>query len=580
MIYQNRQSDFESLVLPDTTTRDIVPKLVFISRPNFPDHLSRYNTLDVICHTLYKNQKKKIVQLVITIPEIKFEASYDAVNDSASTYFEISPGINDVTLCVYAVDEIGNDATFCAEYHNLQIPHVIKPEIICDDEIEYDFITFRSTPYSVFVYHEYDKHYAVDPHVSSQWVIRDAETNEIVYDTGESVDLTRHNIHYVPDSLIPNKRYTATVRHCGQVMSWSEWSDPREFYLLPENNSWYPYSQSFAISTEAQTFVVPEDTDTVRVLVIGGGALRSGRLGGKGGGVISSMVKVVPGEEIDVSVGNFSKPSTFGSYVLSGGGTATAKGNTEFEEDTVGRIILEINPTKRYKYPAGTYCLTEKQLSLADFTNEGDVIIYGISGNAGTSGTKGDNGAYGDSWLSSGKGGTGRPGKSGTSGGNGTPGGDGYYCGGNGGSGGRGGAGGSGGSGGRGVTGGNGGSGGNGGGGGNGANGGNGLTFCADGGAGGAGGSGGAAGAGGAAGVDEHWRPSGSAGSSGAAGDGGRGANGGNGGIGGDGGDGGLGGSGRTRGADGIGGNSTVGLVVVYYYSEKQHQQELAELNK
>lgn len=560
-------------MLPDTATKDVEEQLTFLSEIELPDYLIRYCKIPLACHTLYRKKNKKISKFLVSIPELEYEAEWAATNDQTVVNIELPVGMQNATLFVTAEDEIGNRSLCYSRYYeDLKIVGVAKPSIISTDQVEYDFFSFDSTKYYVFAYYEEDKIYLTDPHVASQWIIRDATSNEIIYDTGETTtDLTKHIIHYVPSNLLPEKNYIAQVRHKGEFLSWSEWSDPFHFYLLPENNSWYPDSQVY-VATGNSTFVVPEDVTAVRVLVIGGGATGSaggsgsdkhytsggaggaGGLGGKGGGIISAMVRVTPGESIPIVVGTLSTSggaSKFGQYVTGNGGTRSSRGTSVFERlGSVGRIVEEVTTI-----PYGKFCRTAKELSLGkwvtswvpeDVTDvEDDTVIFGPTGLPGAykggNGTAGATGAAGKNISDGNISSSNNP--RGGVGGTGGKGADGIYAdtpvkqvfis-----SGGNGGAGGAGGQGGKyfkpGVP-----------------------TTGGDGGYGGIGGAGGNSG--------------GYGGDGGAGGKGGSGGNGGQGSL-----NYGEGGNGRAGGA---GGNSSQGYVAVFYYSAKLHSQDSSDNN-
>lgn len=607
MIYQNRNSNFVDSILPDTTKREVTENLVFLSVIELPDHVSRFNSIPLVCHTLYQKKNKKIVKFMVSVPEIDFETEYEAIDDSAVAKFDLPVGIEKATLIVQAIDEIGNTSNvYKKEYLKPEIPYSRKPTVYVDDNVSIDFIAIDTSVYSVYWKYEDDEQYQWDKHVASQYRIRDVETDAIAFDSGQVTNaLTRYVINYIPDTLVPDREYIIEARHCGEILEWSDWSDPVVRFIAGENNSWYPYSREYTVSTAAEdaVFVVPEDTEFIRALVIGGGSLGkststiTGGAGGKGGGITSAILRVTPGEQIPITVGALAYTggnSSVSNYVTSTGGS-TVRGRSNFvRHQNVGRIITEVNTS----IPANKFCRTAKELSLNNWVTswlpedyvlpEGQqdpTVLVGSTGQAGAykggvgsngtqgetgttgrTGTTGKDGGYGSSPYPGGPGGTGGYGGPGTSGGAGA---NGLFVdsedkqvfissGGNGGAGGAGGTGGTGGTGGKGGGGqnansgngggGDGGQGGTGGTGGAGGRGGNGFNG-GDGGNGGAGGAAGSGGSGGEGGAAGHSR--GMKGSKGKAG------------------------SSGTAGKGGAGGNSSAGLVIIYYYSEKQHQQEL-----
>lgn len=80
-----------------------------------------------------------------------------------------------------------------------------------------------------------------DTHEVSQWRVRRASDDVEIYDSGESDDLTEHNV----SELSAGEVYKAEVRHQDDGGEWSEWSEPDTFKTdtwdpcdLPSNAAW------------------------------------------------------------------------------------------------------------------------------------------------------------------------------------------------------------------------------------------------------------------------------------------------------------------------------------------------------
>lgn len=103
-----------------------------------------------------------------------------------------------------------------------------------------------------------------------------------------------------------------------------------------------PYTREQQYTTPGTyEFVVPSGVKTMKVLAIGGGAKYLGSTGGKGGGVISGIFDVIPGEVLRIIVGYLGSPSTFhradGIEFYAGAGHITSRGSTQY---SIGITIL------------------------------------------------------------------------------------------------------------------------------------------------------------------------------------------------------------------------------------------------
>ena len=420
-----------------------------------------------------------------------------------------------------------------------------------------------------------------DTHVATEYKITSENDETVYYDSEDTNDLTRIVIPGI--EITDDTKVKIIARHRGEKLGWSPWSNAVNATVVTVKQF---ETQAEYTSAGNYNFTVPPYVTSVRVLVVGGGAMgeksysKTGGMGGKGGGICSATINVIPGQVIPFSVGvNGGSPgasggnSSFGTWLTAKGGTLTAHGSvTTNITAEQGEVIYT-----RSNAPGDSYlsCKSFKEMSINQWGYDLS-FSAGSSSSGGTAGTDGSAGTYGIG----GNGGNGKSGSnglngtvnsSGTRGGTGDTGGTGGTGGGKGGTGGTGGSGGRGGDGkipapgGKGGTGGNGGTGSKGGPGGSGGTGGTGgdtirtLNGAKRGGSGGSGGTGGTGGAGSAYG-----------GSGGTGGSGGKGGTaglglstsgaGGNGGNGGPGGIGGIGGNGGNGGPGGIGGNSDYGI--------------------
>ncbi|HYH17487.1 MAG TPA: hypothetical protein VD995_02615 [Azospirillum sp.] len=179
-----------------------------------------------------------------------------------------------------------------------------------------------------------------DTHTKSQYQIAtDAAFTAVVYDSGETADLTSHAVPTDPD-IAGLTLYYWRARHKGAATGWGAWSAPTSFTtVLPTGY------QLFSLAGTYQ-FYPPAGVTSVRVKkCIGGGGgggndtnphdgwNEQGAPGGGGGIAIKTSVAVTPGQPIQVVVGaggaaqSNGGASSFGIFVSATGGKAGATDN-------------------------------------------------------------------------------------------------------------------------------------------------------------------------------------------------------------------------------------------------------------
>jgi hypothetical protein len=168
-----------------------------------------------------------------------------------------------------------------------------------------------------------------DTHAKSQFqVATDSGFGTIVYDSGESADLTSH---VASSGLVALTTYHWRARHKGLVTGWGPWSAPTSFTTrLPAGSTAYATSGTF-------TWTAPAGVTSVTVKVIGGGGAGGNDEGGGpspggggGGGGALGAYTVIPGSSYTVTVGTGGAPSgnrngassSFGSFLSATGGSA------------------------------------------------------------------------------------------------------------------------------------------------------------------------------------------------------------------------------------------------------------------
>ena len=170
------------------------------------------------------------------------------------------------------------------------------------------------------------------------------------------------------------------------------------------------------ITSGTYEFVVPKGVKGIKALVIGGGAkgkTNGVATGGKGGGVISGIIKVRPGDILSIAVGavlenvgGTSAITRAGDVLLQGnGGTNAARGGTAYAE--LVTLLSNYNATS---LPTAGYKGCRSFLEMAD-----DAWAFHPGFWAGGNGG-GYSSAYGATKGSSGKLGTGGYGIGGTGG--------------------------------------------------------------------------------------------------------------------------------------------------------------------
>jgi len=164
-----------------------------------------------------------------------------------------------------------------------------------------------------------------DTHAKSQWqVATDAGFTSVVYDSGESADLTSHTIP-AGTSLASLTTHYFRVRHKGVSTGWGAYSSATNFTIAMASGS-----QQYTTPGN-HTFTVPAGVTSVSVVCVGGGG--GGNVGGGGGGGLryKNGLAVTPGQAITVTVGAGGGPrqaggsSSFGTFITAYGG-ATGPG--------------------------------------------------------------------------------------------------------------------------------------------------------------------------------------------------------------------------------------------------------------
>ncbi|MEE2953259.1 MAG: hypothetical protein VYD57_18700 [Pseudomonadota bacterium] len=144
-------------------------------------------------------------------------------------------------------------------------------------------------------------------HTKSQYQIAtDAGFSSIVYDSGETSDLTSHTL---PSGLAlePLIDYFLRVRQKNALGAWSAWSDTSTF------ETQVPSGEAVFTSPGNHNFVVPTGVTSLSVVVIGGGR-GAGQFGGGGGALgWANDIAVTPGQIIPVTVAPIGNATQYGS---------------------------------------------------------------------------------------------------------------------------------------------------------------------------------------------------------------------------------------------------------------------------
>ena len=224
-----------------------------------------------------------------------------------------------------------------------------------------------------------------DTHAKSQFqVATDSGFATIVYDSGESADLTSH---VASSGLVALTTYHWRARHKGLVTGWGPWSAPTSFTTrLPSGSTAYASSGTF-------TWTAPAGVTSVTVKVIGAGGAGGNDYGGGpspggggGGGGAMGTYTVIPGTGYAVTIGAGGTPSgnpnggssSFGSFLSATGGAAGGSDpNRSGGAGGVGAGGSTLNGT------GGAGGMGESDNQSGDATDGGNAIGIGGGGGGG-----------------------------------------------------------------------------------------------------------------------------------------------------------------------------------------------------
>lgn len=172
----------------------------------------------------------KIEKFLLSIPALDiYDMEFDARNNAANLAFQIPENVEigtEIDIEVKAVDEYGNSSPIAISRATIVAAYVLTPELTSPEEgAELPSVNL-SLSASDFGSFGID-----DTHLASQWNVARQDTQEIIYDSGESTDLLSHTIESL-GTIDETAQYEIRVRFKGETLGWSAWSSPVTVKLL------------------------------------------------------------------------------------------------------------------------------------------------------------------------------------------------------------------------------------------------------------------------------------------------------------------------------------------------------------
>lgn len=163
----------------------------------------------------------KISHFLLNVPEINIvNQRFDAIDNKASICFTVPSDYTGetITVTVRAVDVAGNESkdityNIATKTDFISTPVITAP--LNNESVALTSLVFQSSPYQQYG--------AANLHEATQWQVVDADTGNILHDSGED------NVHFTSYTLPSDfadtvRRYGVHVRYKGSRTGWSDWS--------------------------------------------------------------------------------------------------------------------------------------------------------------------------------------------------------------------------------------------------------------------------------------------------------------------------------------------------------------------